>query len=278
MKKLFTLLIIACSFATVKAQTQVKFHTTLGDFIVELNDTLVPITAGNFMNLVQDKYYDGVTFHRLINNFMIQGGNGAKKPNIEDEFHVALSNTTGTISMANTGAVNSGNTQFFINLINNTRLDYNKAPLSSKHPVFGKVVENFSVVQAIGSAPVSGSAPSPPIYMDSLRLYMSPVDTTNNGGGVSVYDFKAPVCSVIEVFPNPLTSNSFIKVKAHSNTINVRLFDLLGNELVKKELKTTDKELVIELYSLTAETLPSGIYFLEAQSVNVKGTIRLLVP
>ena len=209
---------------------------------------------------------------------MIQGGNGAKKPNIEDEFHVALSNTTGTISMANTGAVNSGNTQFFINLINNTRLDYNKAPLSSKHPVFGKVVENFSVVQAIGSAPVSGSAPSPPIYMDSLRLYMSPVDTTNNGGGVSVYDVKAPVCSVIEVFPNPLTSNSFIKVKAHSNTINVRLFDLLGNELVKKELKTTDKELVIELYSLTAETLPSGIYFLEAQSVNVKGTIRLLVP
>jgi len=278
MKKLFTLLLIACSFETVIAQTQVKFHTTLGDFIVELNDTLAPITAGNFKNLVQDKYYDGVTFHRVINNFMIQGGNGATKPNIQDEFHVGLSNTTGTISMANTGAVNSGNTQFFINLINNTRLDYNKAPLSSKHPVFGKVVENFSVVQAIGSAPVNGSVPSPAIYMDSLRLYASPGDTTNNGGGVSVYDFNAPTSSVIEVFPNPLTSKSFIKVKAHSNTINVRLIDLLGNELVKKELETTDKELLIQLYSLTAETLPSGIYFLEAQSVNVKSTIRLVVP
>ena len=84
MKKLFTLLLIACSFATVIAQTQVKFHTTLGDFIVELNDTLAPITAGNFKSLVQDKYYDGVTFHRVINNFMIQGGNGATKPNIQD--------------------------------------------------------------------------------------------------------------------------------------------------------------------------------------------------
>ncbi len=283
MNKLLTLLFLACSFATVKAQTQVKFHTTLGDFIVELNDTLAPITAGNFKTLVQDKYYDGVPFHRVINNFMIQGGNGTTKPNIQDEFHDSLSNVQGTISMANTGRVNSGNTQFFINLINNTRLDYNKAPLTSKHPVFGKVIENFSVVQTIGSAPLNGSTPNPAILMDSLRIWIAP-DTSNNGGGggngsdVSVYDFKSTTSPSIEVYPNPLTNASVIKIAAHSSTVTVRLFDVLGNELVYKNLEINNQESLIDLSDFTVEKLSSGIYFLEAQSIKTKTTLRLVAP
>ena len=283
MKKLLTLLFIACSFTTVKAQTQVKFHTTLGDFIFELNDALAPITTGNFKTLVQDKYYDGVPFHRVINNFMIQGGNGTTKPNIQDEFHDSLSNVKGTISMANTGRVNSGNTQFFINLINNTRLDYNKAPLTSKHPVFGKVIDNFSVVENIGSAPVNGSTPNPAILMDSLRIWIAP-DTSNNGGGggngsgVSVYDYNSTTSPSIEVYPNPLTNTSVIKVAVHSSTVTVRLFDVLGNELVNKDLKNNEQESLIELSDFTEEKLSPGIYFLEAQSINTKSTLRLVAP
>ncbi|MFH1450829.1 MAG: peptidylprolyl isomerase [archaeon] len=133
---------------------KVLLKTTMGDITIELYGTM-PVTAGNFAKLVSEGFYNGVIFHRVIDGFMIQGGDptgtgmGGPGYKIQDEFVEGSSNLRGTISMANSGP-NSGGSQFFINLIDNTFLDWDKQPASSKHPVFGKVVEGMDVVDAIG--------------------------------------------------------------------------------------------------------------------------------
>ncbi len=135
--------------------TKVKFETSKGDMIIELYSDM-PVTAGNFEKLVSEGYYDGIIFHRVIPNFMIQGGDptgtgsGGPGYSIEDEFVAGHSNVRGTLSMANSGP-NTGGSQFFVNLVDNTFLDYDKEPSSSKHPVFGEVVEGLDVLDAIGS-------------------------------------------------------------------------------------------------------------------------------
>lgn len=137
------------------AATKVMLKTNKGDITIELYADM-PITAGNFKNLVQKGTYDGVIFHRVIDGFMIQGGDptgtGMGDPNIptiKDEFTVNSKNNRGTISMANRGP-NTGSSQFFINLVDNNYLD-------SKHPVFGKVVDGMDVVDTIGKVPTDAN-------------------------------------------------------------------------------------------------------------------------
>tara|TARA_B100000780_G_scaffold150197_1_gene104953 strand:- start:639 stop:1286 length:648 start_codon:yes stop_codon:yes gene_type:complete len=156
---------------SAKAQTGITIYTNYGTINLALYDTLVPNTVSNFVNLVNQKFYDGVIFHRVIDNFMIQGGDGnPSPPAILDEFDVSLSNIQGTISMANSGP-NTGTCQFFINLVNNTYLDYNKAPLTSKHPVFGTTINGFDIVENIGDVQTNGdNAPLIPVVMDSVRV------------------------------------------------------------------------------------------------------------
>ncbi|AKB78321.1 Peptidyl-prolyl cis-trans isomerase [Methanosarcina horonobensis HB-1 = JCM 15518] len=126
---------------------KVVLHTTMGDITIELFEDM-PITAGNFAKLVDQGFYDGVIFHRIIDKFMIQGGDptgtgmGGPGYEIPDEFTKHNRNDRGTISMANAGP-NTGGSQFFINLVNNNYLD-------KMHPVFGKVVEGIDVVDAMG--------------------------------------------------------------------------------------------------------------------------------
>ncbi|MGD8506777.1 MAG: peptidylprolyl isomerase [Candidatus Bathyarchaeota archaeon] len=127
---------------------RVLLKTNKGDILIELYDDM-PITAGNFKNLVQQGVYDGTIFHRVIDGFMIQGGDPTGTgygdpsiPSIQDEFTDHNRNDRGTISMANAGP-NTGSSQFFINLVDNNRLD-------TKHPVFGKVIEGMNVVDGIG--------------------------------------------------------------------------------------------------------------------------------
>lgn len=128
------------------SNTRVLLETTKGDITIEL-DSNMSITAGNFKSLVEKEFYNGIIFHRVMDNFMIQGGDptgtGAGGPGyqIKDEFTSSNKNNRGTISMANAGP-NTGGSQFFINLVNNNYLD-------SKHPVFGKVVEGMDIVDAI---------------------------------------------------------------------------------------------------------------------------------
>ena len=120
----------------------------------ELYPDTAPNTVNNFISLVNSGYYNGLTFHRVIDGFMIQGGcprgNGTGGPGyvIRDEFVEGSSNVRGTISMANAGP-NSGGSQFFINLVDNTYLDWDKPPAQAKHPVFGKVIEGMDVVDKI---------------------------------------------------------------------------------------------------------------------------------
>ena len=130
---------------------KVKLATNKGDIVIEL-DPNMPTTTGNFEKLVREGFYDGIIFHRVIDNFMIQGGcpkgNGTGGPGyaIKDEFTQSNKNNKGTISMANAGP-NTGGSQFFINLVNNNYLDKN-------HPVFGKVIEGMDIVEAIGKVKV----------------------------------------------------------------------------------------------------------------------------
>jgi peptidylprolyl isomerase len=127
---------------------KVELVTSMGNIMIELRDDM-PITTNNFKNLAQQGVYDNTIFHRVIDGFMIQGGDPTGTgfgdpsiPNIKDEFTDNNKNDRGTIAMANTGAADSGSSQFFINLVDNNYLD-------SKHPVFGNVIEGMDVVDAI---------------------------------------------------------------------------------------------------------------------------------
>ena len=123
----------------------------MGDIRIELFLDTMPITAGNFLKLVEKGFYDGTIFHRVIPGFMIQGGDpmgtgsGGPGYKIRDEFAPDNRNGRGTISMANAGP-NTGGSQFFINVVDNRRLD-------TKHPVFGRVVAGMDVADAISEAP-----------------------------------------------------------------------------------------------------------------------------
>ncbi len=174
-----TIILIFTVFNT-NAQTQVDFHTNYGDFRIELYDSLVPITSTNFINLVTTEFYDGSLFHRVIDNFMIQGGDVSPSPAIiADEFDSTLSNIQKTISMANSGP-NTGTCQFFINLVNNTYLDFDKAPFTSKHAVFGITISGFDVVKNIGDVQTgSNDMPYDDVIMDSVRIVSTLLSKSN---------------------------------------------------------------------------------------------------
>jgi len=137
-------------------KTKVLLETNQGNIIIELYDNS-PVTTNNFKSLVEKGTYEGVIFHRVIKDFMIQGGDPTGTgmgdpsiPEIKDEYIEGNSNLKYTIAMANRGP-DTGSSQFFINLAENTFLDWNQAPLQSKHPVFGKVIEGTDVVDKIAN-------------------------------------------------------------------------------------------------------------------------------
>ncbi len=132
---------------TSPSSNKVLLQTTMGNITIQLRDDM-PITTGNFKKLAQQGIYDGTIFHRVIPNFMIQGGDPTGTgygdpsiPNIKDEFTSNNHNNRGTIAMANSGP-NTGSSQFFINVVDNNYLD-------TKHPVFGTVISGMDVADAI---------------------------------------------------------------------------------------------------------------------------------
>jgi cyclophilin family peptidyl-prolyl cis-trans isomerase len=159
------------------------FTTSLGSFAAEIYETEMPITATNFITLVQSGYYNGLHFHRVISNFMIQfgcphskdpksprcgtGGPGYK---IEDEHTQKITNAIGTLSMANAGP-NSGGSQFFINTKENSYLDWFNPSTPYAHPVFGKIVEGMDVIQAVEAVSTDRKDnPDTPIQMVSVEI------------------------------------------------------------------------------------------------------------
>ncbi len=159
------------------------FNTSMGSFTAEIFEAEMPITATNFINLVNSGFYNGLHFHRVINDFMIQFGcphskdpksplcgTGGPKYKIADEHTTKISNTPGTLSMANSGP-NSGGSQFFINTNKNVHLDWFNPRSRSAHPVFGKVIDGLDVVQAIQQVPTGrGDNPNTPVMMESITI------------------------------------------------------------------------------------------------------------
>ena len=144
---------------------RVKFATTLGDFVVEVTPDKAPKTVENFLRYVKDKHYDGTIFHRVIVNFMVQGGGFAPdmqqkptRPPVPLEAGNGLKNQVGTIAMARTADPNSATAQFFINVRDNAALD---APNPDGHgyTVFGKIVSGMDVISKITATPTGTKVP-----------------------------------------------------------------------------------------------------------------------
>jgi peptidylprolyl isomerase len=144
---------VATATVSMEAWKRVRLSTTMGDIIIAL-DPDMPITAGNFETLVNKGFYNNVTFHRVIDGFMIQGGDptgtgsGGPGYTIRDEYTSHNRNSKGAVAMANTGKPNSGGSQFFINLVDNSALQANT--FNNNYPVFGNVVEGMDIVTEIG--------------------------------------------------------------------------------------------------------------------------------
>ena len=161
-------------------------ETSLGNFTVELFVDKMPITATHIGQLAKDGFYDGLHFHRVIENFMCQfgcphskdptssraGTGGPPGGCVQDE-HPAdakISNEPGTLSMANTGRPNSGGSQWFINTVHNDYLDW-FTPGQSKHPVFGRVVEGMETIKKIEACSKgAGDRPNPPVQMVKVTV------------------------------------------------------------------------------------------------------------
>lgn len=161
------------------------FETSLGTFKAELFVDKMPVTTGHMMRLMNEGFYDGLHFHRVISGFMIQfgcphsrdpsspraGTGDSPYGKIKDEHpeNAKISNEPGTLAMANTGQPNSGGCQFFINTVHNGRLDW-FTPGPSRHPVFGKVTEGMDVVTAIERTRTDASdRPTTPVKMIKVR-------------------------------------------------------------------------------------------------------------
>ena len=163
MKRLALFVILLCFLAApALAKEQVVIETNKGEIKVELDDVKAPISVKNFLSYVDQGYYKETIFHRVIANFMIQGGglNAELQPKppskapIKNEARNGLKNVRGSIAMARTGIVDSATSQFFINLVDNGFLDHRDESSSGfGYAVFGKVVAGMDVVDKIGAAP-----------------------------------------------------------------------------------------------------------------------------
>ena len=177
---------LTTALAAEPAAPKVRFATTEGDFVVEVYPDKAPKTVENFLQYVKDKHYDGTIFHRVINNFMVQGGgyDGAyaeKKTRapVVHEGREALAkggpkNTVGTLAMARTNDPNSATSQFFINVNNNDFL--NPSMQAPGYTVFGKVTSGLDVVNKIKTLPTGSGGPFPsdvpktPVMIKSATL------------------------------------------------------------------------------------------------------------
>jgi peptidyl-prolyl cis-trans isomerase B (cyclophilin B) len=165
-----SVILIAGAFIMSNGQSaavkpRVSIMTSKGEIVVELDSARAPNTVRNFLSYVNDGFYEGTIFHRVIKGFMIQGGGltadmnkKATREPIKNEATNRLSNRRGTIAMARTGEPHSATAQFFINTVNNDGLDYkNQSMAGWGYCVFGKVIKGMDVVDAIESEPTSSN-------------------------------------------------------------------------------------------------------------------------
>jgi len=185
----YSVLLASCLMATgaayAQAVTQVRFQTTLGNFVVEVYPGKTPKTVQNFVQYVQDKHFDGTIFHRVIGDFMVQGGgftpDMAQKPTrapIPLEIDRSLKNERGMLAMARTGNPNSATAQFFINVVDNPMLNAPQ-PDGYGYAVFGKVVsgmETIDAIRAVATRTQNGfpNVPATPIIINTASVLTPP--------------------------------------------------------------------------------------------------------
>ena len=165
--------------AKEKGNPMVILTTTMGDIKVELYPDKAPVTVKNFLDYAKAGYYDGTTFHRVIPNFMVQGGGitpdmqdktAGRMPAIKNESSNGLKNEVGTLAMARTSAPDSATSQFFINVANNEFLNKEKAQDKVGYAVFGKVVEGMDVVKKIEQAKTASKGPHQNVPVDAVVI------------------------------------------------------------------------------------------------------------
>ncbi|WP_339608391.1 MULTISPECIES: peptidylprolyl isomerase [unclassified Methylophaga] len=162
---------------------QVKLETSHGDIVIELNEDKAPVTVANFLNYVNEGFYDGTIFHRVIKNFMIQGGGFTQefqqkptKSAIENEADNGLSNKRGAVSMARTNDPHSATAQFFINTVDNGFLDFQgKVPSGWGYAVFGKVIEGMDVVDSIREVDTTMRGPHQDVPAEDIIIIKASV-------------------------------------------------------------------------------------------------------
>jgi peptidyl-prolyl cis-trans isomerase A (cyclophilin A) len=184
-RALFAIFLVLPMTGQAQSTTQVRFQTTLGNFVVELYPAKAPKTVQNFVQYAKDKHFDGTIFHRVIDGFMVQGGgftaDMAQKPTrapIALEIDRSLKNERGTIAMARTGNPNSATAQFFINLVDNANLNAPQ-PDGYGYAVFGKVVSGMETIDAIRSVATRNqngfqNVPATPITINTATVLTSP--------------------------------------------------------------------------------------------------------
>lgn len=170
----------ADGMAASPAAPKVLMKTSLGDIVIELDQEKAPKTVENFLKYVDDGFYSNLIFHRVIGNFMIQGGGfdvdmNQKKTRapIPLESRNGLKNDVGTIAMARTSVPDSATSQFFINTVNNNGLNY-PSPDGNGYAVFGKVVQGMDTVEKIAKVPTGrkgmhGDVPREPVIIQSVE-------------------------------------------------------------------------------------------------------------
>lgn len=256
-KNIVLLTLFVMGFCSARAQTEATWYTTKGTFKTVLTDTLTPITVDSFIARVSEKFYDGLIFHRVINNFMIQGGDplgtgmGGPGYSFPDEFHPTLKNVPGALAMANSGP-NTNGSQFFINLVTNAHLD-------NHHTVFGKTTVGFTVVQTIGAVPTNASdKPLTDVVIDSIRItqFYIPVTVTNTGH-----------VSTASVYPNPC--RGMLHIDMPNIATKVDITNMLGKTIYHTDAKGA---LRVDL-----RNQPAGLYIIHLSNVNGTSESKLII-
>lgn len=256
LRNLLLLILLVIGSGNARAQTESTWYTSMGTFTVVLTDTLTPITVDSFIARVSEKFYDGLIFHRVINNFMIQGGDplgtgfGGPGYTFPDEFVPSLKNVPGALAMANSGP-NTNGSQFFINLVTNSHLN-------NHHTVFGKTTAGFTVVQSIGAVPTnSDDKPLTDVVIDSIRitqLYVASAANLNNALTVSVY-------------PNP--SRGMVHIDLPNTTTHVEIMDMQGRTIYSADTKNS---LLADLHDR-----PTGLYIIRLSNEEGTSERRLVI-
>ena len=183
--RLYLVVLVSISASTIaplstvqadEISPKVRIQTNLGDIVVELNKEKAPQTVANFLSYVNDGFYNGTVFHRVIDGFMIQGGGftedlqqKATKSPIQNEADNGLKNDRGTLAMARTSDPDSATSQFFINHVDNKPLDFD-GPYAPGYAVFGKVIKGMEVVDAIAAIPTKAVGPHANVPVEAVVI------------------------------------------------------------------------------------------------------------